>query len=70
MKHLKKYGEINENIVPQCKIKKVRCLECGEKVCDNTDQLLWHLYNKHFKKSTVNEWEEKILLKKYFGKIG
>jgi len=65
MKIISNFENFNENLLPKS-FKKIKCLECGEKVCDTINQKLWHLYNKHFKKSTVDEWEEQELLKKYF----
>ena len=65
MKRLSNFENFNENMLPKS-FPKTKCLECGEEVCDTINQKIWHLYNKHFKKSTVGEWEEQELLKKYF----
>lgn len=57
--------KLNENILPK-PYKKVKCLECGEEVCDNLNYKIGHLYNKHNCKPSVDDYKAKIMLKKYF----
>jgi hypothetical protein len=57
---------LNENMLPKQPCKKVKCLECGESVCDNLSYKIGHLYNKHNCKPSVDDYKAKIMLKKYF----
>ena len=57
---------LNENILPR-PYKKIKCLECGEEVCDNMSYKIAHLYNKHFCKPSVNNYKAMNMMKKYFG---
>jgi len=56
---------INENILPR-PFKKVKCLECGEEVCDNMNYKIGHLYNKHNCKPSLNDYKAIDMMKKYF----
>ena len=59
------YNSINENILPK-PYKKIKCLECGESVCDNLNYKIAHLYNKHNCKPSLNDYKAKNMLKQYF----
>jgi len=58
---------VKENILPR-PYKKIKCLECGEEVCDNLNYKIGHLYNKHFCKPSVGDYKAKRMLKQYFPK--
>jgi hypothetical protein len=61
--------KLNENMLPKQPIKKVKCLECGESVCDNLGYKIGHLYNRHNCKPSVDDYIAKNMLKKYFPSI-
>jgi hypothetical protein len=63
-----KTWKANENILPK-PYKKVKCLECGEEVCDNINYKIGHLYNKHNCKPSVGDYKAKRMLKQYFPNI-
>lgn len=66
MKNLKTIDQfIKENILPR-PYKKIKCLECGEDVCDNINYKIGHLYNKHNCKPSVDDYKAKSMLNKYF----
>lgn len=66
MKNLKSIDQfIKENIIPK-QYKKIKCLECGEEVCDNIDYKIAHLYNKHNCKPSVDDYKAKKMLNQYF----
>jgi hypothetical protein len=56
---------VKENMLPK-PYKKVKCLECGEEVCDNVNYKIGHLYNKHNCKPSVGDYKAKKMLKQYF----
>lgn len=56
---------VKENILPK-PYKTVKCLECGEEVCDNLNYKIGHLYNKHNCKPSVGDYKAKQMLTKYF----
>lgn len=56
---------IFENILPKS-YPKVKCLECGESVCDNLNYKIGHLYNKHNCKPSVGDYKAKKMLIQYF----
>lgn len=58
-------SSIKENLLPK-PYKKVKCLECGEEVCDNINYKIGHLYNKHNCKPSVGDYKAKQMLKEYF----
>lgn len=62
---LKALKGINENILPK-PYKKIKCLECGEYVCDNMNYKIGHLYNKHNCKPSIGDYKAKSMMKKYF----
>lgn len=64
----KTYGT-NENMLPK-PCPKIKCLECGEEVCDTMNQKIWHLYNKHNCKPSVDDYKAKKMLKQYFTPLG
>lgn len=71
MKNLKSMNEflgtkVFENILPKS-YPKVKCLECGEHVCDNLNYKIGHLYNKHNCKPSVGDYKAKKMLNTYFG---
>jgi len=55
----------NENMLPR-PYKKIKCLECGEEVCDSINYKIGHLYNKHNCKPSVGDYKAKSMMKKYF----
>ena len=56
---------LNENILPR-PYKKIKCLECGEEVCDNMNYKIGHLYNKHNCKPSLNDYKAIKMMKSYF----
>lgn len=56
---------VKENLLPK-PYKKVKCLECGEEVCDNLNYKIGHLYNKHNCKPSVGDYKAKKMMKEYF----
>jgi hypothetical protein len=58
-------NNVNENMLPR-PYKKIKCLECGEEVCDNINYKIGHLYNRHNCKPSVGDYKAKVMLKKYF----
>ena len=60
-----KVQKMEENVLPR-PYPKVRCLECGQEVCDNINYKIGHLYNKHNCKPSVDDVIARKMLKQYF----
>jgi hypothetical protein len=63
--HVPQFHGMRENVLPR-PYKKVKCLECGEEVCDNINYKVGHLYNRHNCKPSVDDYKAKSMMKKYF----
>jgi hypothetical protein len=57
--------ELDENFVPKS-LPKVECSDCGEKVDNNRNDKIRHLYSKHNFKPTVDEEDINTWLLEYF----
>jgi len=57
--------KLDENKLPR-PCPKIKCLECGEEVCDSLRSKIWHLENKHYLKLGEGDYMSNKTVKKYF----